>query len=88
MKPPYPTTRILADLVRVDDDDAVRYVVAELKRARGNVRETARALGCGVRTLYKWLDANPRLAKAFEKHGLGRVGAAAIAAEARKLTNR
>jgi transposase-like protein len=75
VKAPYPTTAVLAAMLRADDNKAVRYVVAVLKSNRGNMRETARELGCSERTLYNWRDANKRLTKAFAQHAMGREGA-------------
>lgn len=84
MKRPYPTTRALAEMIRSDDDLAVRYVVSELKRSGGNVRDTAKALGCSERALYNWRDSNARLTKLFEEFAMGRAAAGPNAARARK----
>jgi len=83
VKAPYPTTQALAATIRADDDRAIRYVIATLRRCDGNVSATATALGCSVRVLYNWRDANKRLAAAFEKHALGREGAGPNATRAR-----
>lgn len=79
---PYPTLAALSAMLRADDARAVRYVVDALEQTGGNVRDTAAAIGCSLRTLYDWRDANPRLARAFEEHALGRTGAARVARQA------
>lgn len=83
MKPPYPL-EVVGAMVRAGDARAVGFVVSELKRCKGNVRETARALGIGERTLYSWRDGNAELAAAFAEHAMGRIGAGPHAARVRK----
>jgi transposase-like protein len=82
-KNPYPTAKVLGAMLQADDDRAVRYVLAELRFADGNVTKAAEAIGCGNRTLYSWRDGNQRLRDGFEKHALGRAGAGVNATEAR-----
>jgi len=80
---PFPTIKALSAMIAADDDRAVRYVLSELRAANGNVTATAKAVGCSVRSLYDWRDANTRLREGFEKHALGRPGAGIHATEAR-----
>lgn len=70
-------------MVMVDDDRAVRYVLAQLRANDGNVTATAKAIGCGVRSLYVWRDSSVRLREGFENLALGRPGAGVHATEAR-----
>jgi L-amino acid N-acyltransferase YncA len=84
MKNPYPTLDALSAMVRANDTAAVGYVRSVLIEHGGNVQATAAAIGCSERTLYNWRDTSPKLAAAFDKHALGREGAAPIATNARK----
>lgn len=49
---------------QVNRPAAVAHILAELAAAAGCVREAARAMGLHWRTLYRWLDEEPSLARA------------------------
>lgn len=88
MKPPYPSNRVLAEMVRCNDSRAIRYIVAAVKRAGGSVKGAAEALGVPLRTLYYWRDSSEALGAALAEHGLGRAGAGPNAARARARRRR
>jgi transposase-like protein len=69
-----PETRLLAAQVRLGEPKAIKRVISELKRAKGNVSATAAALGVSERTLYVWRDVNAEFKAAFDENvrGLGR----------------
>lgn len=69
---PYPTIRVLAAMVRADDDKAVKYVLHMLSEKFGNVVHAAEAIGCSERVIYEWADANARIKAALDKARGGR----------------
>lgn len=68
-KLPYPNVETTGAMIRAGDLVAVRFVADCLKEAKGDYQAAADSMGVSVRVLYKWRDASPTLAKAFERHG-------------------
>lgn len=46
--------RLLGELIKAGDLDTCTSIVSTLENNRGNMRDTARALGVPERTLYRW----------------------------------
>jgi hypothetical protein len=67
-KPITAETRLLAAQIRVGDKVAIKSIVAQLKRCKGDVQATAEALGIAPRTLYLWRDVSEPFAAAFNEH--------------------
>lgn len=69
---PTPETKLLANQVKHGEPKAIAKIANALQRHKGNVQKTAKALGLGRATLYKWSTSIPELKEVMAEHARGR----------------